>query len=666
MSRVYETAIKIGASIARTFKSDTLGAAAAMLKLTDTTKKLKEAEKAAASYKKLDDAVKRSKTKYDQASAALRRLEEAEKAAGGATKESTQWQKAGARAVAAAAREMDRATKAAEKNGKALRELGVDTSKLAAEQDKLAARSRFAAAREKVFGEHKEKDPEPLMKKFGGQARSVARDVAILGTAAAGAGVAMAGLVMKSIDTADEIGDTSEKIGVSAKALQELRYGAKQSGAETEELDKSLSKMLVTIGHFKSAKAKAGGGGPGSIAGLELLPDVGGGDGDSGGGDQDPFKRIGLNAKKLALLKPDEQIRAIADGMKKLKTQADRAATAAAIFGKGGVALLPMLSKGAAGLDDLSAKANKFGGVLDDDVIDAAGNADMALKDAEMAMHGVTTTLGAALLPTAVKVFKEFSGWVASNREQIKKWAENIATWIETKGLPAIVKFGGEIKSLASTVINGATKLANLVGGFDNLAIAVGALRLAPMAKTLGEIALEGGKAAAALLRFAAANKAANAVGGGSGGGGGVGGVLGGAKAIPVLSSLVGGLAAGGELGDYLEKNFGDAIDSGDLFGVRAGQQKLAAMDAEKAQAIKRRDAVKAGRGAAQTLKLWESLGLVNMPRGGGAAGGKTEINVNVGGDPTRDQLAGSMAQATKEVLAKHDERNRRRVSFAE
>ncbi len=667
MSRVYETAIKVGATVSAAFKRDSQNAAAAMLKLSDATKKLKDASKSAAAFGKLDDAVKKSKAKYDQATASLRRLQEAEKAAGGATKESTQWQKAGQRAVAAAAREMDRATKAAEHNARALRGLGLDTSKLAAEQKRLAAATKLSEIKDRLF---RGKDGKPaLFQKAGTQVAGVARDVAILGAAATSAGAAMVGLMMKSLSAADEIGDTSDKIGISATALQELRYGAKQSGAEAEELDKALKKMLVTVGHFKAAKGKAGGGGgAGLIPGLEKLGE--GGAAAPAGAETDPFKRIGLNAKQLATLKPEEQFKKIAAGLQTLKTQADRAAVETAIFGKAAQSLDPFMREGPAGIDKLSKAAHQYGGVLSKEVIDAADEADKAMRDASMAMGGLTNTLGAALLPTATKVFREFAMWVSKNRVQIKEWAEKTATWIGNTALPALIKFGSEIKKLAESVVRGATWLADFVGGWDRLVVVLAALRLAPVAKTLGEIAIEGTKAAAALIKFAAANAAANTAGGGGPGIPGVPGVRGGAAGG--LMSKLGAATIVGGLGIWAT---GAALDT--LEEYEDIQLKKKALDIE--QMKKGRDAKKAGRAAGQTLALWSSLGIdaagggsisaANQALAKAGGGGKTEINlggvnVNMGGDPTKDQFVGAFNKAGEDSWEKL-QRERQRVAYA-
>lgn len=505
--RIYETAIKIGAAISKTFKTDAYNAASALTKLTDATKKLKEAEKAAAAYKKLDEAVSKSKAKYDAASEALRRLEQAEKAAGGATKESTKWRKAGERAVASAAKGLDRSSKAAEKNGKALREMGVDTANLSKEQERLAktleaterrqkSLARYEGSRARLFG--KRKDPMPLVEKAGGQIRGIARDVAVLGTAAFGAGAALAGLTLKTLKSGDEIGDTADKLGIGSTALQELRYGAEQSGAEVGAVDLALKKLAVSVGHYKSAKGKGGGGF--AIPGLDSLDQAKAG----GAGAVNPFKAIGLDAKKLAQLKPEEQFKKIADGFAKLKTHADKAATAQLIFGKGSAEILPFLEEGSAGIDKLSTAAHKYGGVLSVEAVQAADKADKAMRDAEYAFAGVANTLGGALLPVATKVFKEFSEWVSSNRGEIQKWAVNIAAWIENKGIPAIKTIASELQSFGSKVVWLVKGAADLVGGFENLGIAIVALRVAPLVLSFGQIAVAAAGMAPAVIAAAA------------------------------------------------------------------------------------------------------------------------------------------------------------------
>jgi len=509
--RAYTTAIEIGAQIAKAFRGDTLNAAKALEKLTAETKKLKEAEKVASSYKRLDDAVKSSKSRLDQASDALRRIEQAERNAGGATKESTKWRKAGQRAVAQASREFDRATKAANKNADALRKAGVDTAKLAHEQERLARtlsateRSEKALhnvqhSREHLFG--KPKDHAPLFEHGKEQMKELGESVLHIAEVGLVAGETLHILAERTIKAGANIGETSEKLGIGAAALQELRYGAQQSGAQVEDLDKALAKMAVTIGKSKAAKGKAG---ALLLGGVQMSDLKGAAD---AAGKLDPFKRIGLSSKELATLKPDEQLKKIADGMLKLKTHADKAAVAQAIFGKGATQLLPYLSEGSEGIEKLSKAANKYGGVLSDESVAAAIAAEKASKDMNLAISGLTNTVGAALLPIMTKAFKAISQWAADNKGQIQKWATSIATWIEGTALPAIRQVYEWVKSVGEKALWLVEGAAKLTGGFGNLAIVLAGLRLAPIALTFGKIGFNVAEAAIGLVKYVAAQKA--------------------------------------------------------------------------------------------------------------------------------------------------------------
>jgi hypothetical protein len=695
MSRIYETAIRIGAAITKSFAGDAKNAADAIKKVSEATKQLKAAEKAAASFKKLDDEVSRAKAKYDTASAALRRLEEAERAAGGATKESTKWRRAGERAVAASAKAFDRATQAQQKSAEVLRKLGVDTSKLASEQDRLTralaaterqekALTRYEAARERLFGA---RSKTPLVQKAGEQLRGVANDALLLGTAAGGAAAAMAGLVLKTLKAGDEIGDTADKLGIAATALQELRYGAAQSGAEVGALDKALAKMAVNIGKHKISKGK--GAGAFAIPGFESLASAN----DNAAGAVDPFKQIGLKAKDLAALKPEEQLKKIADGLAKLKTHADQAAIAQEIFGKGVTDILPFLAEGSNGIDRLAKDAHKYGGVLSEEAIRNADLADKAMRDAEMAFAGLTTTLSADLLPVATKVFREFSEWVSSNRGEIKKWAETAAKWIETKGIPAFKNITTEITSFGGKVLWLVSGAAKLTGGFGNLAIVVSGLRLAPLAVTLGKIAYQGGKAALSLVRYAAASKAAKAAGmvGPGGFGPAAATAAGNAIGLAAKASLVLGAAAiGYEIGKALDDYFGlsDKLASG--FGKLTGQDKLAKATEEAAAAKNKLELTRktSDERYAQFAKnaligSYEKSGLTHdqavyaadhggalppSPRTGGRGhGAHVAPVIHIHDARTRDDVAKGMDRAKQQALDAYDRRaaHRKRVSFA-
>jgi hypothetical protein len=307
---------------------------------------------------------------------------------------------------------------------------------------------------------------------------------------------------------------------------------------------------------------------------------------------------------------------------------------------------LPLLAEGSKGIDKLSNDAHRYGGVLSDETIKAADQADKAMRDAEKAFGGVVATLTADLLPVATNVFKTFSGWVASNRGEIKQWASSAATWITGTGIPALKNIATEVGSFTSKVLHLVGGAAKLVGGFDNLAIAVAALRLAPLALTLGKIATESIKAAAGLLKFATANRDAAASGGGpaaaTGGGGapGVGGTL--LNSLPLIGQGIAAERAVKAAQDQVD--VGNGIKFGDISntsGYGIDKAKLTALLVQRAQAA--REAA--------------------MPRTGAAGGTQVNINAPVTvQDNTRQSISQGFDTPKQKALTEYDQR----VSFAE
>lgn len=644
-NRIYETAIKISATLSKAFGGDVRNATKALLGLSSATKGLQGAKQSAAAFARLEAAVAGSKHKLDAAAGALHALEAAEKAAGAATKESTKWRKAGERAVAAASREYDRATKAVERLTHA---------------EEKAARAQFNAAKKRLFGES---DKTPLFQKAGDQIRGIARDAIYLGTATIGAGAAVGALVLKTLKAGDEIGDTADKLGIGTTALQELRYAAKQSGDEAGYIDQALNKLAITVGKFKNTHGKGGGGGGGSIPGLEMFANLSA----SGGGSTfNPFEKIGLKAKELAKLKPEEQIKKIADGLLTLKTHDDQAAVAAAIFGKGAKEDLPLFLAGSKGIEEMTKAAHKYGGVLSEDAIKNADLADKAMRDAEMAFGGLTATLTADLLPVATKVFREFSKWVAENRGQIKQWAENAARWIEDKGIPAFKQIATEVGSFAKKMLTLVEGAAKLTGGFDNLAIAVAALRLAPLATTMGKIAITGLEAAGAVFKYAAAVKAAKAAEeGGEVASEAGGGIFGGIKKLlgvggPAALAAGGQVALAGAAGLAYGALVGYGLDKASSYIEDKTGRNLNPFTNVSGNDIK----AKSG----EIARLKAIRDQRRRERAAAGPGAPINVNVNVGTDATKQDVTKALKKTEKDVHAAIDRReaNQRRVSFGE
>jgi hypothetical protein len=63
-------------------------------------------------------------------------------------------------------------------------------------------------------------------------------------------------LVKNSIEAADSIGKTADKLGITTSALQEYRFAASQSGVETKTLDMALQRFTRRVGEAAQEKGE--------------------------------------------------------------------------------------------------------------------------------------------------------------------------------------------------------------------------------------------------------------------------------------------------------------------------------------------------------------------------------------------------------------------------
>lgn len=522
-SRIYETAIRIKAAIDGAFKVETLSAAGAISRLGAEAKKLTAASAATESFTRISAELAAAKAKYDTTAAAVQRLADAERAAGGPTKESAKWTAAGARALKQAEREFNRASHAAGNNAAALSAAGVKTANLAHEQHRLAEalelnerRTKAAEAVEHHFGETLEKVAKKAkeLSTVEGSAKIAGEHIKGLGETAKHAGELLLGaegaafaLFEVAKGTAEAGGNVekmSERLGIGAQSLQLLRFAGKASHVEVEELDAGLGKLAINIGKVAALKKKGGNSGlVGNVGEIQMLKTGAGGK--AAAAAADPFHHIGLAAKKLAELQPEQQVAKIADAFAKLKTHSEKAAAAQAIFGKGGSAWLPLLAKGGADLEEKYAEARAAGNILSAETLENSAKFHHAYLLASEGVMGMKNTLGAALLPTVIEVMGEFNKWVKENSAQIKQWAEEGATWIGGKMIPTIKRLVPQIAKVAREVGGWIEKGVTLIGGVENLGKALLALRLAPTAFSIAALGVNVGRLALAFIPLAPA-----------------------------------------------------------------------------------------------------------------------------------------------------------------
>ena len=187
------------------------------------------------------------------------------------------------------------------------------------------------------------------------------------------AAIAAAGVVSKlrgTVATLDEIGKTADKIGITTDALQELRTVAESAGIAQGSLDSSLERFNKRIGEAAM----------GTGAAKKMLD------------------KMGIAASDLAKMGLDKSLAVIAERMAQITDPTEKAATAAALFGREGVAMVNLLREGAAGMAKMREDARALGLVIDEDLI---RNAEGAQTQLDLMSRVISAQLNSALVSMA-------------------------------------------------------------------------------------------------------------------------------------------------------------------------------------------------------------------------------------------------------------------------
>lgn len=168
-------------------------------------------------------------------------------------------------------------------------------------------------------------------------------------TAAAGA---MGFAIAKTLDSAGQLIDTANNLGIAAQSLQTLQHSAALVGVSSDQLNTSLYKLNANIGSALINGA---------------------------GGATDALKRLGIPINEIARLKTDEQFARLSTEINKIPNPAERMALATELFGKQG----PKILQVAEGIAAAKEEMEKLGLALSDTdlvALDMAGDKVDELK----------------------------------------------------------------------------------------------------------------------------------------------------------------------------------------------------------------------------------------------------------------------------------------------
>lgn len=288
------------------------------------------------------------------------------------------------------------------------------------------------------------------------------------------AGAAITGSLLASAHAAAQVGDevakASDKTGVAIDSLSRLRYAAEQSAVAFPQLEAAL---------FRQARAAN-----------EAATGV--------GRQAEVYRALGVDVRDVnGSLKDGETLMIeTAEALRQLDNDTQRTAFAMEIFGRSGAQLLPLFKDGAAGIEELTARAKELGLEWSEGTARDAERFNDALSDVKLATTGLGQSIGAVLFPIVAELVERTAELIGAYR----RWAD------AHPGLNRVlVMVTASLGALLSTVGGALLVIPRLVAGWTTVATALKAVSIANIQARAATIATTIANAPAAASAWAAA-----------------------------------------------------------------------------------------------------------------------------------------------------------------
>jgi hypothetical protein len=181
---------------------------------------------------------------------------------------------------------------------------------------------------------------------------------------------------------------------------------------------------------------------------------------------------LGVSYEAIATGDVDRVIGQTADKFATMTNPAEKAAAATALYGKSGMALLPVLQGGSSAINEQIAMVDKYGATIKD----TAGAKEMIAQQREMAfaMDGLKIQLGTALLP----VIEQFVGVLLKVVQAISPVLRNSTAVYLILGTLTTAFVTLKVATIASTIAQMTFNAALLLIPFAIVAIVAGVILL--------------------------------------------------------------------------------------------------------------------------------------------------------------------------------------------
>lgn len=290
------------------------------------------------------------------------------------------------------------------------------------------------AVRLKMDASQLQRDAAKNARTLKGMTEEVSDRFNIMAKVAAGAmtgvAVGMGVIVRAMINEAAKLDGVAQEIGATTEQLSGLKYAGEQAGIPFETLTQSMTKLNQALG------AMAGGAG-------ENMPAA-----------------MALNALGISATDATGKVKASSDVLLEVATKfstyedgANKASLAMALFGEQGVKLTPLLNRGAAGISELTAEAERLGVVIDGDTARVAKEFNEVMGKLEASGRGLAMAVGERLLPD-LKLLAEVMQSATEDSKPMGIVVDGIAIGVKTLASAVLVAagniavLGGSLKTL--------------------------------------------------------------------------------------------------------------------------------------------------------------------------------------------------------------------------
>lgn len=184
------------------------------------------------------------------------------------------------------------------------------------------------------------------------------------------AGSALLAFAKQAFAAADATATAAERAGIAVETFSRLQYAAGQTDVEIAALTTGIQRFQISLSKADEESKQA-------IATLS---------------------RFGLQAEQLKGLAIEDQLAAVAEAFKTISDPADRTRVAVDLFGKSaGPQLVPLLAQGKAGIQQLTAEADRLGITLTSSTAAGIDQADRAIKQLTATLSSYTSKFVAGL-----------------------------------------------------------------------------------------------------------------------------------------------------------------------------------------------------------------------------------------------------------------------------